>query len=245
MLGFFADMVRNLLVLLMFLGVGFGTSVAQSDIFVRHSPKEQAAEGEVQKKKSIFLRPFSKTKNTAEKAQNQFRSRLNTDGLRQQVVKDLNVLAYWKERDLKPQNVVEMASYAVALGAENRALMLKNREAAIPALMAKRQTRIDNFQARMTSLAPNQDGIRAFDALILAEAERRVPEVKTVRAVYQGVKSVKTIVDNSQQQPSALERKPVVKTRVSVPKIYRRVPDSNGAASDGSSRSSNGVYTRY
>lgn len=151
-------MIRNLLVLLVFLGVSFGAGVAQSDIFLRQSPKAESKEeggDKVSKKRGIFLRPFKKDSPKTSNVQTRFQAKLNVKGVRRQVEKDLKTLNYWRERETKPQNIEEMRSYAFALRVGERTTMLKERELERVAMVNLKRKHEVQFQKYLLARNPN------------------------------------------------------------------------------------------
>jgi len=177
-------MVRNFLVLLVFLGVGFGASVAQSDIFVRQSPKKEATDGaDAPKKRSIFLRPFMRNRDKKTAPKIRYNGNLDTSGLSNRVAQDLKTLAYWQQRKVKPQNALEMASYAVALRSNNKALMLKHRQKVLPKLQAIQSKRVRDFEARLPVRSDDNSFANAIDAMQLAQLTGKVMPVRARPAV--------------------------------------------------------------
>lgn len=177
-------MVRNLLVLLVFLGVSFGANVAQSDIFLRKTPKVESTdegESEAPKKKSIFLRPFKKDNPKTSRVRTNFRAKLNVKGVRRQIEQDLKTLDYWQKRGTKPTNIEEMRSYAFALRVDERATMLKERELTRVARANLERKHQDEFQR---DLAVQAARVAEANALVLRAAQVSVVENEVVRTDY-------------------------------------------------------------
>lgn len=177
-------MIRNLLVLLVFLGVSFGAGIAQSDIFVRQTPQEEAGEEETPKKRSIFLRPFSKNDKRVTAQQNLMKSRLNTEGIKRQIEQDLKTVNYWKKRDVGPRNLEEHRSYAYALRADARAIVLEQQEKARVRAANIKANNDAAFMKRLKAETPDFEGMLAEDAMILAERSGRATAVKSVYKSY-------------------------------------------------------------
>ena len=234
-------MVRNLLILFVFLGVGFGANVAQSDIFVRKSPKQEvskdAGKDGNKKSKGIFLRRFfDKDKNPA--AKNRYGTTLNTQGLRRQLVKDLKLLAYWQQSGRKPQGLQELAAYAIALRSENFKNMLVEQNKVLPGLIRAHKARFDKVEEQLQIQAPN------LDALIAAGRFQGIKKpVQAVKAVVQNPQDIPVEGTNAAVRVPA-EPKPGVRRSVrKTTPIYRRpnTDDDESKPSDAASR----VYKNY
>lgn len=233
-------MIRNLLVLLVFLSVGLGANVAQSDIFVRKSPKQettqQDAKTESKKKTNIFLRPFKKKDQPS--AKNRYGSRLNTEGIRRQAVQDLRMLAYWQQAGRKPEGLKELNAYAFAMRAQNLADMFTKRSKALPGLVQKHEKRFAVFEQQLAKQAPDRAAVDAADKEIMAALGIKDQSAKAVRAVYQsyGAGAVNAVKSDTQ------EEKPGVRQSVrSVAPIYRRQNNEDNSSSGSTSR----VYKNY
>jgi len=241
-------MIRNLLILFVFLGVGFGANVAQSDIFVRQSPKaESGDEAETPKKTNIFLRPFKKRGNKSEQIKNRLNTKLEISGLRRKTASDMRLLAYWQQRDREPETLEELRSYATALRSENVNRVLAKRNALIPTLEAARAENLTKFKARINAQAPNLQALQAVNEVILASSGMadvlRNPQAAVTKAVYQnyGAQAVERV------QAASQERSREVQT-LSTPKIapiYRRPAASSDDSKDEPSSAAKGVYKNY
>jgi len=248
-MGFeFLDMVRNLLVLLVFLGVGFGANVAQSDIFVRKSPKEEVTrdadkDGSKPSKPAIFLRRFRDAiKNPA--AKNRYGTTLDTQGLRRQLVKDMKLLAYWQQSGRKPAGLKELAAYAVAMRSENFKNMLVEQNKILPRLISAHRARFDKVAAQIKMQAPDTERIAEIDAMIMAGLPDQIepPQaVQAVKAVYQKplepVEGIQSAVKAPEPPPEAARRS----VRKSTPIYIRKEDDAQKKPSDAASR----VYKNY
>lgn len=241
-------MVRNLLVLLVFLGVGFGANVAQSDIFVRKSPKKEVTrdtenDGAKQSKPAIFLRRFrDAVKNPA--AKNRYGTSLNTKGLRRQLVKDLKLLAYWQKSGRKPQGLEELAAYAIAMRSENFKNMLVEQNKILPGLVAAHKKRFDTVAKQVKMQAPDLEGIAKIDAMIIAGLPDQIEAPKPAQAVKAVFKEPSTPVEGIQSAVRAPEAPPKEGVSRSVRKstpIYIRKDDDKKKPSDAASR----VYKKY
>jgi hypothetical protein len=232
--------IRNLLVLLIFVGVGFGASVAQSDIFVRQSPKAENSNSkkteETQKKKSIFLRPFSKNSKRKHAAlKNRYGAKLNTDGVLNKMSRDMTVLAYWQKQGRKPQGIEEMRAYGSALRAANVVNMLAERNKILPGLINKQRKRFDTVQKQLEMQAPDLEAVDAANALISAALRER--QGGLAQAVYTGFGG-----QASSAVKASATKKDVGVVRRSVSRampVYRRTDDADA------SKSSSGVYKNY
>lgn len=196
-------MIRNLLILMLFLGFGLGASVAQSDIFVRQSVKTDNNEksGGPQKR-SIFLRPFKK--DDVESSTNMYRPRLNTAGLQRQIEEELKTLKYWQERDVGPRNLQEHKSYAFAMRAENRAAMLI-RDANVQSwVSARREQNRKAVKAHFEALYPTTELVAQMDAAALAKRRG----LKGQRSAVAGVRKDYGSKDSSTKKVRRVYHKP-------------------------------------
>ena len=192
-------MTRNLLILSLFLMFSFGATVAQSDIFVRQNPaaesEKEDAEEEKPVRRSIFLRRDTSKNSAVKNVVKRFETRLNVKGVRKQIERDMKTLAYWKQRETRPQNDKELRSYAFAMRFNQREQMLKSVELRRVEMAKIRQKHQAEFQAHLLSKTPNPQAVAAADARIaadkaLAEAERK--GVNRVRTDLRGHASAST-----------------------------------------------------
>lgn len=239
-------MIRNFLVLLIFLGIGFGAGVAQSDIFVRQAPKkEQSQDNAEQKKqkKSIFLRPFTSGSRSAKRQQNalknRYGARLNTDGVRNKLVQDLNMLAYWQQNKRMPEGLTEMQAYATALRAENLASVLVRRNKIVPSLLKSHNDRFAALDKQRAKIAPDRAAIDAANAAILEAMEAMEEPNAAVEAVYTSLGGQDSV---SAIRSGAAEEKPGVRSTIrKIMPIYRR----QETKSDDEASPANRVYKNY
>jgi len=256
-------MIRNLLVLMVFLGVGFGASVAQSDIFVRQSPKEEVSkDADKAKKPSLFLRPFNafRKKKTGAGA-DRYSSKLDTSGVRGKIIQDMKLLAYWQQSGKRPKGAKQLRDYATALRSPNMALMFAARQKELPKLLSLHNKRMASVAKMFDGQVKDVSAIEAIDAMIMADLGRvsRVARAaKTVRAVYQNFDpkkedAVSAGSSASSGSASALSNASAARVpapregtrrsvRPSVTPIY--VPRKKSADDDGQKNSS-GVYKNY
>ena len=221
-------MIRNLLVLLIFLGVGFGASVAQSDIFVRTIPKEETSKdgADKPKKKSIFLRPFARETKKNPASKNRYGSRLNTAGV-ERTLRDLRMLSYWRDSGRKPQGMKELQAYAMALRSENMAQMLQERDKILPGLIKAHKRRFDKLEAQLAMQAPNRKAVAEANEIIMAALKAKAEPAKAAEAVYKKY-STQTVKNASALRE---EEKPTTHRSVYKAKpIYRRQEDNNSSA---------------
>ena len=233
--------IRNLLVLFVFVGVGFGASVAQSDIFVRQSPKAESSNSEKseepKKKKSIFLRPFSSKSKRKQHAalKNRYGVKLNTDGVLNKMSRDMTVLAYWQKQGRKPQGIEEMRAYGSALRAANVVNMLTERNKILPGLINKQRKRFDTVQKQLEMQAPDLEAVDAANALIAAALRER--QGGLTQAVYTGFggQASSAVKASATKEDVGVVRRSVSRAMP----VYRRTDDTDA------SKSSGGVYKNY
>ncbi len=168
---------RNLLILIVFLGVGFVVNVAQGDIFVRKTFKQQ----DVSKDKSsddrgssIYLRPHKDNKKddtrrySTKNRVNYGQRTMMLAQHRKQMAAAMRALAYWQQRDSKPQNAKELRSHAIAYSAVARGQMLKNRYAKQAKLDVLARERRESFEAEKLARTPNIEAVMKAEAKIAA-----------------------------------------------------------------------------
>ena len=218
--GYFKGvMIRNLLVLLVFLSVGLGASVAQSDIFLRKSPKKEVSKEESaekpQKKRSIFLRPFKKDSPKVSNVRSRLQAKLNVDGVRKRIEGDLKVLDYWQKRDTKPQNIEELRSYAFAMRVNQRAELLKGMELERVALANLARKHELEFQKTLAARTPNMEAALAETALIEGRA------AKSTNRVYTNFKPASAQSDNKKVRRVYRQREETLQKPTRVYRDYR------------------------
>ena len=199
-------MVRNLLILMLFIGFGLGAGVAQSDIFVRqtHDNNNQEETG-VSQNKSIFLRPFKSKE--IEGRSKLYRSRRNTAGIQRQIEKELQTLEYWQKRKVGPRDDLEHKSYAFAMRASTRASMLKDRAVAKARMDAAREQRRLKAQQYIEATSADLEAVRRADALI-EDGQGKRSGVAGVRTNYGARNSSTTKLRRVYRKPSTDLEKP-------------------------------------
>ena len=238
-------MFRNLLILLVFLGVGFGANVAQSDIFVRQSSNAESDEGaDAPKKTNIFLRPFIKRDNKSERMRKRMNKQLEISNVRRKIASDMQALAYWQQADREPKTLEELRSYATALRSKNVARVLADKTAMVSKLEAMRAKNLSEFRARINEQAPDTEGLAAVNKVILAgmAAQADNPAAKATQAVYKayGEREIERV-----RAMRLEEETPRVQTTPKIAPIYRRSNASSESDSDKPSSAASGVYKNY
>ncbi len=231
-------MIRNLLILLLFLGVGLGANVAESDIFVRQSPKQEKsnanANKQSEKKSSIYLR--SQKKKGRSSARNMFETRLNTEGLRRQAVQDLKMLAYWQQSGRKPETLDELHAYSVAMRAENLASVIKQRNEILPSLMKAQRERFQRVAEQNAIQTYDREAAIAASAQMMIDMGYTNVPVKVTRQSFTAENTVKTRSAAVKQKERGVRR-----SVNRVTPIFRRQDNDNKQASGPASR----VYQNY
>ena len=235
-------MARSLLILFVFVCFGLVSNVAQSDIFLRKTEKKEETKKEEKKSvTSIFLRPFAKKeKHVASK--NYYKSRLNTEGLRKQIVRDMRLLAYWQQVGRKPQGLNEMRSYAIALRSPTLNAMLLERSNITPKLERMHAENMAAVEADYLARAPNAEILLELEEQINAANPANAGVNRAVEAVYTQYKGQDVREDSIPVEYQAEPRGAVRKKAYGLPTIFRK---KNDVANEQSDSSKTGVYKRY
>ncbi|NCT41015.1 MAG: hypothetical protein GW778_05070 [Alphaproteobacteria bacterium] len=236
-------MVRNLLVLLMFLGVGFGASVAQSDIFVRQSPKADSKGGDdVSKKKPIYLRPFKSSPQKTQRVNKKVSVPRITSGMPQQVAGDLKLLAYWQKAERMPETVKELQSYGQALRALDLKRVMEERNKILPALEAQAVRQVNEYRKEFLKQAPDLEAFVQINDMIvkgLDVADMLSDPNAAAKAVYTRYAGESVEVIEAEARKRAQQADKVVKP------IYLQ-PDAKATNNpDSKSKAATGVYKNY
>jgi len=196
-------MIRNSLILFVFIVVaGFAPTMAQSDIFVRQSPKAQSDQSDAPKKKRIFLNPFAKkenkraargTANVNPAALVQYESRLKIREAQKYASQGAKAVVYWQSRDQKPNTREEMLSYMSAFRAADTAAV-KEKQARLDAASEAR------FASRKAAFATEMAArdLAAYPNIVAAAADYERADVK--RADKPEVKRIYRRVDSDSGQ---------------------------------------------
>ncbi|MFK7840147.1 MAG: hypothetical protein AB8B83_07420 [Bdellovibrionales bacterium] len=222
-------MIRNLLILLIFLGAGFGASIAQSDLFVRQ-PSNAVSQGNEnnREKRPIYLRPFETNEAPAARVQRQLRDRLSTSRIADQIAGESKILNYWKKAGRLPETVEEMRSYARALRSANLVRVIQKREDINAKIEAQLKKEFDKFREKIMAQAPDLGAFNKVNDLIekglgLAELLKD-PESAVKDAIQDAVISnvdeeIKKLEDDARdrvrdaKQAEASVRKPLYVTK--------------------------------